>query len=92
MSNDEKQEYKGIVRRELLIPGISLAFAIIGFYFKTNMAIDTMQTELSEVKAELHSKANASDMNEKIHSIHQDIRDVQNSNQKILEILLEKQP
>ncbi len=91
MSNEEKNEYKGIVRKELLIPGLTVLLALAGFYFNTNYSIDDLKSEVSTLKAEIKGKADADDMKETIKEMHQNIRDLENSNQKILEILLERE-
>jgi TolA-binding protein len=90
MSNDEKSEYKGIVRKELLLPGISFIFLLIGFYYNTNFSIESLEEKVTDMQVEVKEKADTDEMNDKIRSMHQDIRDLQTSNQKILEILLEK--
>jgi hypothetical protein len=95
MSNEEKSEYKGIFRKELIGVAIALIVAGVGtwtaFYFNTNNALSELEKEMIELKADMKGKANADEMKEKIYNLHQDVRDLQTTNQKILEILLERE-
>jgi uncharacterized membrane protein (DUF106 family) len=94
MSNEEKIEYKGIVRKELTLPilGVigSLVITLTTFYFNTNNSISDLEEKVNELQGEIKSKANADEVKEKIYNLHQDVRDLQATNQKILEILLER--
>lgn len=87
MSNEEKSDVKNSIRKELLIPGIGLLLAIVGFYYNTNNSLADHKEEISSLKIEIQSKASRDD----ISDIKQDIHDLQEGNRKILEILIEKQ-
>ena len=87
MSNEEKSEVKNSIRKEILIPGIAFLLAVIGFYYNTNSSLAEHKEEISSLKIEIREKASIEDMKD----LKQDIRGLQASNQKILELLLEKQ-
>ena len=87
MSSEEKSEVKNSIRKEFLIPGLAFILAVVGFYYNTNSSLAEHKEELSSLKMEIRGKASIEDMKD----LKQDMRDLQASNQKILEILLEKQ-
>jgi hypothetical protein len=85
MSNEEKSEVKNTLRKEFLLPALGLLAILAGFYYNTNSSLAEHKEELSSLKMEIRSKASIEDMKD----LKQDMRDLQASNQKILELLLE---
>jgi hypothetical protein len=87
MSNEEKSEVKSSLRKELIIPGATLIIVLAGFYYNTNSTMEEHRRELSSLKTELGEKASGDD----VRAIQADIREIRGGNQKIYELLLEKQ-
>ncbi len=87
MSNEEKSEVKNTIRKEFLVPIVGFILMIIGFYYNTNNSLAEHKEEISSLKIEIKSKASTDDFKD----LKQDIHDLQASNQKILEILIDKQ-
>ncbi len=75
------------IRWDIVIPVSGFVIALAGFYYDTNSSLAAHKEDISSLKIEIKSKASTDDM----HDLKQDIHDLQASNQKILEILIEKQ-
>lgn len=88
MNSEGKSEIKPHhIRWDVVIPLSGFILALVGFYYNTNNSLAEHKEEISALKIEIRSKASTDDFKD----LKQDIHDLQASNQKILEILIEKQ-
>jgi hypothetical protein len=98
MSNEEAINIEIKVNKKLWLGfgsiALSLLVASVGFYYGTKSDIKELfnahqdhKEQMTEFKIELQKKASTQDL----QNIQSDMREIRGSNQKILEILLEKQ-